>query len=167
MAMSDTRMKLSETSDFNPPLVLRDRLGQTTEVNRAGRIFFGSALIISALGLWLVPGEPGDAAMQLIKLLVSVVLLALGAMFIFSLRQAAQLPEVQVDLKMRELRVLKHDKAQRQYVEARHGFDTLSEVILQDRLLIARDKAGHTVASVPLPDEATEKAIRSLLEGAI
>lgn len=164
-AMGDTNMKLATAQKLDQAKVLREKLQDAGEVNRGGRIFIGSVLIVSALGLWLVPANAGDTGMQLIKLLVSVVLVVPGMMFIFSLRQREDLPEVQINLTERELQILKRDRTGANYVEASHGFDTLSEVTLRDRFLTARDAVGRTVVSVPLRDEATEAALKEALQG--
>lgn len=135
-------------------------------VNRGGRIFFGSVLVISALGLWAVPVADGDAAMRLIKLLVSMVLAGVGVMFFLSLDRGRDLPEIQLDTAKRELRIIKHDSTGTAYVDAVHSFDALSEVSIQDRLLTARDDRGNLVASVPLRDTSTEAALKEALNRA-
>lgn len=133
-------------------------------VNRGGRIFFGSVLVISALGLWAVPVVEGDAAMRLIKILVSVVLAGVGVMFFLSIDKGEDLPEIQLDTAKRELRILSHDGAGEPRVEAVHSFDALSEVVIQDRLLTARDAQGRLVATVPLRDKATEATLREIFQ---
>lgn len=160
---TDTQLASNAIPKGEQSNMLLDRLEGTSAVNRGGRIFFGSALVISAIGLWLIPVTDGDAAMQLIKLLISVMMVSLGMMFIFSLRQSEDLPEVQVDLAKRELRVLKLNRADKSYVEATHSFDSLGRITLEDCHLSAEDAEGNLLVSVPLRDEETAAALREAL----
>jgi hypothetical protein len=157
---------LSETAqDFESSKALRQSLQQAGTVNRSGRVFLGSVLAISALGLWLVPVADGDTGMRLIKILVSLVLLGLGAMFISSIDEAEALPEIQIDTQNRELRIMQLDKSCKQTLVARHKLDDLTEVSLKDQVLTAKSKTGETVISLPVRDAQTENALRSVLQG--
>ena len=103
---------LNETvSEFEKSKALRQSLQEAQKVNRSGRVFLGTLLAISALGLWLVPVADGDTGMRLIKILVSLVLLGLGAMFISSIDEIEALPEIQIDTQNRELRIMQLDKS--------------------------------------------------------
>lgn len=164
VALSDTHAALSVAPDFDQTKALRETLKKPASVNRGGRIFLGSVLCISALGLWLVPVEAGDAAMQLIKLLVSVVMLALGMMFVFSVNRRAEMPEIQIDTLKRELRVIKRDHANTPFVEACHAFDKMAEIKLKGHHLSARDADGQIIFSVPLRDKATARALQATLD---
>ncbi len=163
-ATSDTHPEMGQSTEYDHAKALRETIKNSSGVNHAGRIFFGSALSISAFGLWLVPVDPGDSAMQLIKLLVSVVMLGLGAMFIFSARKSSDAPEIQIDTATREIRVLKRDSNDKPYVSACHAMDSLTDVTLKDRLLSARDETGQLIMSVPMPNKAAEAAVRSALQ---
>ncbi len=164
VALSDTHAELGVAPDFDQAKALRESLKTPASVNRGGRIFLGSVLCISALGLWLVPVDAGDAAMQLIKLLVSVVMLALGMMFIFSINRRAELPEIQIDTLKRELRVIKRDHANNPFVEAFHAFENMAEINLKGHHLSARDADGQVIVSVPLRDKATARALQAALD---
>ena len=164
VALSDTHTELSVAPDFDQAKALRESLKKPASVNRGGRMFLGSVLCISALGLWLVPVDAGDAAMQLIKLLVSVVMLALGMMFIFSINRRAELPEIQIDTPKRELRVIKRDYADKPFVEACHAFEKMAEISLKGHQMTARDADGQVIVSVPLRDKATARALQATLD---
>lgn len=164
VAITETHQQSRKAPDVDQARILRAKLIEVSEVNRSGRVFLGSALIMSAIGLWLVPVTEGDAAMKLIKLLLSTVLLLLGAMFIFSISRSKDLPEIQIDTVVRELRIVKRDEAGTQYIHARHPLESLSEVNLINQMFIARDADGRLVASVPLSNRKAEAALRSALE---
>ncbi|WP_371224297.1 hypothetical protein [Roseovarius sp. 2305UL8-3] len=150
--------------EFEKAQALRKSLRETSSVNRSGRVFLGSILIISALGLWLVPVADGDAGMRLIKLLISLVLMGLGAMFLSSIDDRGEAPEIEIDVQGRELRVLKADMSGQMSVVSSHSFDSLTDVTLKDKLLTARSAAGELLLSVPVTDKHTEKALRAALQ---
>lgn len=163
VAHSDTHADIKARREFEQASDLRENLQSGKGVNRVGRIFFGSVLVISALGLWAVPVADGDMAMRLIKLLISVVLAGVGVMFFLSLDSAEDLPEIQVDTIKRELRIIRHTGDGLTDDETVHSFDALSEVTIRDRLLTARDDTGQLVISVPLRDKAMEAALKEVL----
>lgn len=168
VAFSETHAGIQSSREFDQAKALRenlrDNLQESKGVNRVGRIFFGSVLVISALGLWAVPVVEGDTGMRLIKLLISIVLAGVGVMFFLSIDSAEDLPEIQVDTNKRELRIITRNGGEDGQVEAVHSFDELSEVTIRDRLLTARGENGQLVASVPLRDKAMEAALREALQ---
>ena len=155
---------ISDTSrEFEKVQALRRSLHGASSVNRSGRVFLGAVLVISALGLWLVPVSEGDAGMKLIKLLISLVLLGLGAMFLSSIDARKDAPEIQVDTQARELRVLRPDAAGQMTIVAVYNLDGLSDVTLKDKLLTAHGPEGELVVSLPVADKHTENALRGAL----
>jgi len=150
---------ISETSqDYQKASALRASLNEASVVNRSGRVLLGSALLISVVGLWVIPVEDGDSAMRLIKLLISVVLGALGAMFIGSASDNDALPEIQIDPGRGELRVVRNGE-----VKA-HRLDELTDVVLKDDLMTARSSTGELVLSLPISDHNTKRALRAALD---
>lgn len=167
VAISETHQSIDGDAEYNQSRALRAKLKQSSGVNRGGRVFLGSVLTISALGLWLIPVAHGDAAMQLMKLLVSLLMVGTGMMFILSVDRGAELPEIQIDTQKRELRVLKLDDACNSYVAKTHKLDDLAEVTVKDKLLTARDASGNIAVSVPIRDRTAEREVRAALEGVI
>lgn len=160
---TEARTDLAGISDFDQATALRETLKKSKGVNHAGRVFFGSVLILSAVGLWLVPVDAGDAAMKLIKLLVSVLMLVLGVMFIFSARRVPDEPEIQIDTQAREIRIVKRDNGGAICMDTRHAIDSLSDVTLCDRTLTAYDASGQLIISMSVPDKRMETALKSAL----
>ncbi|MFK7938221.1 MAG: hypothetical protein AB8B82_02495 [Roseovarius sp.] len=163
-ASIDTPSDVRAMPDMDQAAALRNTLTSATRVNHAGRIFFGSVLMISAFGLWLVPVTNGDAAMQLIKLLVSIVMLLLGGMFVFSARNTDELPEIQIDTTAREISIVKRDAEGRMASNQVHKIDDMADITLRDRMFTAHDASGAVVVSVPVPDKRMEKALKSALQ---
>ncbi|MGK7652569.1 hypothetical protein ACSQ76_09185 [Roseovarius sp. B08] len=121
----------------------------------------GAALCMSAGGLWLVPSE--DAAMQLIKLLASVLLLLGGLIMFNGLNRDEAAPEVQIDPVKRQLRVYEYDAKGRSTLKACHDIDALQELSVHKRSLRARDAAGVLVLDMPLGSDEEAGAIRSVM----
>lgn len=125
----------------------------------------GAGAVVAAFGVWLMPSMPGDAAMQLIKLLMSVVLLAAGAILL-SVRAGAAGPEIHIDTRARRLTILHQGADGRMRAEVAHDIDALSEVVLRDRLLTARDADGRALFALTIDNPQAERAIRAMLRGA-
>jgi flagellar basal body-associated protein FliL len=121
-------------------------------------------LSLSAIGLWAIPVETGDSAMQLIKLLVTIVMLVLGVMFVFSARATSDMPDIVIDAQNRELTLVSRDAEGQIIGQEVHNIDDMNEITLRDRMFTARDASGEITVSLPLPDKATEKALRKALQ---
>lgn len=119
----------------------------------------GVALIASALGMWLFPQTQHDAAMQLIKLLVSMSMLGMGLLCATALRARPEGRAVELDLRTRELRVMEYSRRNPPVEVGRHAFAALSELTLQDRFLTARDANGRLILAAPVRNRAAERAI--------
>lgn len=147
--------------DFDASQALRHSLRDASRVNRSGRVFLGTVLILSGIGLWVVPVGAHDPAMQLIKLFLTLVLAGLGAMFISSISERKNAPEIAVDTKQGELRVSTTNRFSGRQNHKRYALATLSDVSLKDQMFSARDADGALVVSLPIRDKATENALRS------
>jgi hypothetical protein len=138
----------------------RDRKPARCAVMRAIKMGAGTALLLAALGIWAVPA--GDAAMQLIKLFVSLVMLGLGLGMMSSLDTEETLSEVHVDPVNRQLRVISTDDCGGRRLKEVYGLDNLSNVSLEGDTLTAFDAAGEQVLSIPVSDAETEQALREV-----
>lgn len=136
--------------------------GQAT-MKRAAQMAFGSACLMAAVGLWGVQSGAGDAAMQLIKLLVSAVLLITGMILISGLRERVGPPELHVDPLNRQVRIVEFDGAGRAKIAARHDFDRLSRLDITEGVLTAHDGDGKKLFAMPVHDPDVIAALRAAL----
>ena len=120
------------------------------------------AAIISAFGIWLFQSSPDDASMQLIKLAASVVLCA-GGIYGLVHGRADEGPEIHLNPQSRQLIVIERGKDGQIRSEVSHDLDSLAEIVLQDRLLTARDAYGRALLMVPVKDAEAERSIRNML----
>jgi len=124
----------------------------------------GVSALTASLGIWLLPVTPGDAAIQLVKLFLSIALL-IGSGVVFSALRAVAGPEIQIDPNTRRLTILERGVDGKVKVEIAHEIDALEEIILQDHLLTARDSHGRPLLAIPISDPEVERAIRNVLSG--
>ena len=122
----------------------------------------GVAAVMAALGVWAVPLGAGDPAAQLGRLLVSVGLLLTGAVIFSNLRSQSG-PEVRIDQHARRLTILERGHGGGIRLEICHEIDALSEIVLRDGLLTARDGRGRPLLALPVENPEAEVAIRDLL----
>ncbi|QIE45060.1 hypothetical protein G5B38_05670 [Pseudohalocynthiibacter aestuariivivens] len=122
----------------------------------------GVAAMLAAVGIWLVPVVPGDAAMQLAKVVMSAALVLGGGTLFASLRRADG-PTIEIDTRRRLLTIIDHDTRGKVRMTNVHSVDSLSEIVLRDGLLTARDAQGRSLLAIGVTDEATKMALRQML----
>jgi len=137
----------------------------TSRLRRSAMAIAGASALMAAAGLWLIPVVPGDGAMQLTKLALSMALAGGGA-FLLPIRAADAGPEVQIDTVGRRLSIIEKDASGRIQSEIGYSVDTLSEIVLRDGLLTARDADGQPLITLPVGDASVEAAILSMLSRA-
>ena len=135
--------------------------GQAT-MKRALHMAVGSACLMAAVGVWGFQPGAGDAAMQLIKLFVSLFMLGFGLVLMSSLDTEETLPEIHVDPVNRQLRVISTDDCGVLRLNGVYGLDSLSRVSLEGNALTAYDADGAQVLSIPLSDAETEQKLREV-----
>ncbi|SLN14154.1 hypothetical protein ROG8370_00329 [Roseovarius gaetbuli] len=148
---------------FHDSTTTSEDKAKKTDLRRAAKGFLGSVLLLSAAGVWLVSAGANDAAMMLIKLVFSVSLFCVGAMCFSTLDPEDIAPEVQIDTKRRQLRVIETGIDGRTRRVAVHELDDLAELSLRDQVLTARDFSGRQIVALPVNDRATERALRRAL----
>ncbi len=120
------------------------------------------AAMAAAAGLWLIPAVPGDTAMQMAKLALSV-FLAIGGAVVFGRTRRAEGPEVHVDTARRHLTVIARDSRGQVRSERCYGVDALSEIVLRESVLTARDAEGTTLFALPVSDPRIKAALVRML----
>lgn len=133
-------------------------------LKRAALRCLGVAAVMAAIGVWMVPTLPEDAAMKLVKLTLSIGLL-LGGAIVFSALRSVSGPEVRIDTYTRRLTIIERGLDGKVRMEVSHDIDTLDEIVLQDQLLTARDAQGRPILALSVTDLQAEAAIRDMLNG--
>lgn len=123
----------------------------------------GVAIATASIGLWVLPSAVADPAMLMFKLLFSLILFWCGMLCLHTARRPDPRPEVQIDRRSGQLRVI-HPKTGRTPGQLDiHRLDDLVELSLRDGLLTARDRAGLILVSCELADRRSERALREAL----
>lgn len=162
VALPDTHMPKTPIKRAGKP-VLIEETSSAPPLKRALLSGLGVASMMAALGVWVVPVDEGDTAMQLVKLVFSVSMLGLGMLFISALDSRYAEPEIHLDPKARNLRIVEFDKKGVAHVTGDYNLDALAEITLKDCHLTARDTNGDQIVSVPVHNAAAEEAIREAL----
>ncbi len=122
----------------------------------------GVAAILAALGIWLVPVASGDPAMQLVRFVISATLF-LGAGTLLASLRSAEGPTIEIDTRRRLLTIIDSDARGKVRMTNVHAIDSLSEIVLRDGLLTARDALGRSLLAIMVRDAATKVALRQML----
>ena len=162
VALPDTHMPKSPVKRASAPALIEET-SSAPPVKRALLAGLGVASLMAALGVWIIPVDQGDTAMQLVKLVFSVSMLVLGMLFISALDSRYAEPEIHLDPKARQLRIIEIDKKGNAHIAGDFHLDDLSDITLKDCHLTARDANGDKIVSVPVRNTAAEKAIRDAL----
>lgn len=162
VALPDTHMPDAPIKRVTAPRPIEET-SVASPLKRALLAGFGVASLLAALGVWIVPVDEGDTAMQLVKLVFSVSMLVLGMLFVSALDNRHAEPEIHLDPKTRRLRIVEIDNKGTAHIAGDYNLDDLSDITLRDCHLSARDAKGEEIVSVPVRNTAAEKAIREAL----
>ncbi len=149
--------------DTKGPVMLRTRGGRRYWM-RAVQRFLGVSLSVAALGLWLVPVGAGGSAEVLSKLMVTVLLGFVGAA-LWQSGAPHPVPEIEIDLVRREVRLVRFYGETRSLV-TRRRFSDLTGAAFQGRNVQLWDEAGDLLAELTLPDDTLTAALRRALQDA-
>lgn len=132
-----------------------EHLGQLRQSETLGSVmaavmrFSGAVMILSSVGIWLVPAVAGDGMIVLMKLLVSVFFACLGAVLI-TWGQTRINDEIHMDTETRQLMHVQRSFDGMTRVRARHAFDELSDIRLVDGHLTVLGKCGAVLVRLPV-----------------
>jgi len=132
-------------------------------VIRGVQCMFGTALVIAAAGLWLVPGSSVESDVVLFKLALSIA----AAMSGLGLLQAgatggASAPAIEIDTIRREVRVVRRNRNASATVLQSCSFSQLGGAEIDGTIVRLWDTAGTMLAEVEPGDR---KAFSSLVGG--
>ena len=126
----------------------------------------GTALILSAALMWILPGVEGDAQMVLIKLGFSIFLLFCGLAVLMWNHPDAR-PDAYFDPIRREVRVLQRNSKGRPQTVLRRSYDTLGAVKFHDKLVELHDMDGSILMRLTLGSADARHALRQQLSGVV
>ncbi len=155
---------LPDTPDRMPKVETRPQSSLCPVIAGSMR-FLGAVMILSAVGIWLVPVTAGDGLMVLMKLLVSVFFGCVGSVIIQWGRDS-QFDEIHMDVEARELRHLTRFCDGIPRLRASYAFDDLADIRLTDGQLTVLGRNGNVLVQLPADRVENLEAIRAGLLGA-
>lgn len=137
---------------FPAPLLRQRALGWAETRLGPGLLrFAGASLVLAAVGLWITPGAGADPELALLKLGTSILFACLGLVFLDTGKSTGT-DEFHIDDTLREVRHILRGPDGIARLQARYGFDDLSDVQVIDNMLLAHDHAGQIVLHRPVAD---------------
>jgi len=127
---------------------------------------FGTALLLSASAMWLMPGSQLDGELMLLKLGVSIFFFFCGLALLMRNHEDNQ-PDAYFDPIRHEVRVLqKNDKGRPQTI-LRRSYDSLGSVDFSRNAVELFDVDGSTLMRLVIDDSNVRKALRAQLSGLV
>lgn len=126
----------------------------------------GTALVLSASGMWLMPGSQNEADMVLIKLGVSIFFFLCGLALLMRNHVDNQ-PDAYFDPIRGELRVLQKNNRGRPQTVLRRRYDTLGSARFSDKTVEMYDVDGSLLMRLPVENADVRHALRSQLAGQV
>ena len=140
------------------------------EGNRAiVRILFqvvGTALVLTAPAMWVLPGVLFEADAPLMKLGVSIFFLLCGLALLMR-NHADAMPEAYFDPIRRELRVLQKNDSGRPETVLRRSYDSLGGARITNRMIELWDVDGSVLMRLPIDNPDVRQALRMQLSGLV
>ncbi len=128
--------------------------------------FIGAAMMLSAVGLWLMPeaGERYDLTLVRLGISVSLVLVGLA---LLSVREAAGRPEACFDPIRKELRLLRCDAYRRPRTILRRSYDRLGGARFTAATVQIYEADGSLLMELPICSTALRSQLRDQLSGLV
>lgn len=152
-------MVIPETSDIEARIPIKlSRSGGVAVLTIVFRIC-GTALILAAPALWVLPGSLIAGDLTLMKFGATIFFFLCGLVLLMRNHEDAQ-PEVYFDPIRREMRVLQMNKRGRPETILRRSYDTLGAAHFTKRAVELWDLDGSILMRLSLPDAKSRQALR-------
>ena len=126
----------------------------------------GTALVLSASGMWLMPGSQLAPDLMLMKLGVSMFFFLCGLALLMRNHQDNQ-PDAYFDPIRNEVRVLQKNNRGRPQTVLRRSYDTLGSARFSGTTIELFDLDGSMLMRLPVEDAKVRSALRAQLSGAV
>jgi hypothetical protein len=126
----------------------------------------GTAMILSAAGMWLMPGTQVDSEMMLIKLGISVFFFFCGLALLMRNHEHNQ-PDAYFDPIRNEVRVLQKNDRGRPQTVLRRSYDSLGSADFSDTSVELFDVDGSLLMKLVIDDANVRQALRMQLSNLV
>lgn len=125
----------------------------------------GVALVLACLGLWLAPGASWESDIMLFKLILSV-MTGLTGICLLQTSVAPKQPEIEIDTKIGELRLIRPSRAGRGEVLHSCSFADLELAELRGQHLRLWEKGSRLIAEIAITNGRAENEMLAGLRAA-
>ncbi|MCF6231711.1 MAG: hypothetical protein L3J36_01220 [Rhodobacteraceae bacterium] len=126
----------------------------------------GAAMVLSASGMWLMPGATTSSDLVLIKLGMSIFFFLCGLALLMRNHQDNQ-PDAYFDPIRNEVRVLQKDNRGVPEMVLRRSYDTLGSACFNGDMFEMFDPDGTLLMRLPIEDPASRETLRQQLSGKV
>jgi len=126
----------------------------------------GAAMVLSASGMWLMPGATSMPDLVLFKLGTSIFFFLCGLALLMRNHQDNQ-PDAYFDPIRNEVRVLQKDNRGRPEMVLRRSYDTLGSACFNGDMFEMYDPDGTLLMRLPIEDPESREALRQQLSGKV
>ena len=127
---------------------------------------FGTALVLSASGMWLLPGTSIGSELMLFKLGISIFFLFCGLALLMRNHSDNQ-PDAYFDPIRHEVRVLQKNNRGRPQTVLRRTYDSLGSVNFSSNTVRLYDMDGSLLMRLVIDDADARQSLRSQLTGLV
>ncbi len=126
----------------------------------------GTALVLSASGMWLMPGAAAGPDLVLIKLGMSVFFFLCGLALLMRNHQDNR-PDAYFDPIRKEVRILQKNNRGRPETVLRRSYDTLGSACFSGDVFEMYDMDGTMLMRLPIENADVREALREQLSGSV
>lgn len=126
----------------------------------------GTALVLSAAGMWLMPGSVNQPELVLMKLGISIFFFLCGLALLMRNHSDNQ-PDAYFDPIRAEVRVLQKNNRGRPQTVLRRRYDTLGSARFSDKVVELYDVDGSMLMRLPIENADIRNALRTQLNGIV
>ncbi|MBL4767009.1 MAG: hypothetical protein JKY94_04745 [Rhodobacteraceae bacterium] len=159
-------MVMPDTPDIESLLPIKLTHGGTAAILTIVFRICGTAMVLTAPALWLLPGSTVSPDLMLMKFGVTLFFFLCGLVLLMRNHVDAQ-PEVYFDPIRREIRVLQMNNRGRPETILRRSYDTLGAAHITKRAVELWDVDGSILMRLSLPDAKSRQALRMHFSGVL
>lgn len=166
MASEQMSMVMQDTSDIDSRIPIKLAQGGSAAMIAVMFRIGGTALILAAPAMWIVPGSEVSPDLMLMKFGVTLFFFLCGLILLMRNHVDAQ-PEVFFDPIRREMRVLQKNDRGRPETILRRSYESLGTAHFSKRSVELWDVDGSVLMRLSLPDAKLRQALRMHFSGLV
>lgn len=152
---------VTDISEYTPIAEAPRMVSGQRWLTRSGQKIAGTALMLAAAGMWVLPGASWDADVALIKLGLTVGV-GLAGLTAWMAGRSVPLVEIEIDTVRREVRLVR-GKAKSRTLVSRTRIGDLGQAEVCGTMVRLWDGNGSLLAEVAMSDPAVRRSLTTVL----